>query len=278
MERPVIFETDQRLVGVLAEPEGSARGAGIVLLHGWSGYRIGPHRMLVDAARALCSAGCHTLRFDLRGRGDSSGDPATSDLDGMIEDARAARRLLIEQCGVRQTYWLGICSGGNVALGAASLDKGVDGLLLWSTPLFAPYKSKSQEVARRGMFLAEYARKLFRRETYAKLVRGRLRLGIIARILFGKRRPADAGRDPRDSHRDIMKDLRGYPGRALFIYGSRDDEAIGAPELYENFCAEQGIPAAFHTLEGANHSYYSVAWANEVIRLTREWLEGRMDG
>jgi len=265
-------------VGILAEPEGDARGAGVVLLHGWSGYRIGPHRMLVETARALCSAGYHTLRFDLRGRGDSSGDPVSSDLDGMIEDARAARRLLMEQGGVRRTYWLGICSGGNVALGAASLDEGVDGLLLWSTPLFAPYKSKSQEVARRGMFLAEYARKLFRRETYAKLIRGRLRLGIIARILFGKRRPGEAGRDPRDSRREIMKDLRGYRGRALFIYGSRDDEAIGAPEFYERFCGEQGIPAAFHTLEGANHSYYSVAWQSEVIRLTREWLDGEAGG
>ena len=274
MERPVAFESDERLIGVLHEPEGDAKGMGVVFIHGWAGYRGGPHRMFVETARRLCEAGYHALRFDLRGRGDSAGEVADTDLDGMIEDARAARRFLLEQDGVERTAWLGICSGGNVALGAASLDKDVDGLILWSTPLFAPYKKASQEVARRGIFLAEYARKLFRRETWAKLLRGRIRFGIIGRVLLGSRKPMGGERDPKDSRRDIMQDLRGFSGRALFVYGSKDDEAVGAPEFYQRFCAEHGIPAAFHTVEGANHSYYSVAWTDEVIGQTLAWLEG----
>ena len=272
VERPVTFESDERLVGILHEPEGAARGAGVVFVHGWAGYRGGPHRLFVEAARRLCEAGYHALRFDLRGRGDSTGEVAATDLDGMIEDARAARRFLLEQDGVERSYWLGICSGGNVSLGAASLDKDADGLILWSTPLFAPYKKKSQEVARRGIFFVEYARKLFRRETWAKLFRGRIRFGLIGRVLLGRRTPAGGGRDPKDSLRDIMDGLRGYGGRALFIYGSKDDEAVGAPEFYEHFCRDHGIPATFHTVEGANHSYYSVAWSGEVIERTVEWL------
>ena len=38
-----------------------------------------------------------------------------------------------------------------------------------------------------------------------------------------------------------MADLRGFHGRALFIYGSRDDEAVGAPEFYGQYCREHGI-------------------------------------
>jgi len=273
VERPAVFHSGVRLVGILTEPDGPPRSAGVVILHGWSGYRVGPHRIFVEAARRLAAAGYHALRFDLRGRGDSGGDEATADLDGMVEDARAARRFLTEQTGVRRTYWLGLCSGGNVALGAASLDKDVDGLILWSAPLFAPYKKTSQEVARRRMFLADYARKLFRRETYAKLIRGKIRFRLISRVLFGRRRAPEGQRDPKDSLRDIMTDLRGYPGGAMFIYGSRDDEAVGAPEFYAQFCRDNEIPAAFHSIEGANHSYYSVAWQNEVIGLTREWLD-----
>jgi len=273
VEKPVTFQSGERLVGVLHEPDGDARGAGVVFVHGWAGYRGGPHRMLVETARQLCYAGYHALRFDLRGRGDSGGDVATTDLDGMIEDSRAARRFLVEQADIERTYWLGICSGGNVALGAASLDKDVDGLILWSTPLFAPYKRRGQEAVRRGMFLGDYFKKLFRRETYAKLIRGRIRFGLIARILFGRRRPSKGERDPKDSRRDIVQDLRGYRGSALFIYGSRDDESVGAPEFYQQFCREEEIPAAFHTIEGANHSYYSVAWQEEVIRLTLSWLD-----
>ena len=278
MERPVTFHSGQRLVGVLHEPDGDARGMGVAFVHGWAGYRGGPHRILVDTARRLAAAGVHALRFDLRGRGDSEGAVADTDLDGMIEDARAARRFLAEQAGVARTYWLGICSGGNVALGAASLDKEVDGLVLWSVPLFVQQKKKSQEVRRRGIFFVDYLRKLFRRETYAKLLRGRIRFGLITRILLGRRRDATTGRNPKDSRRDVMADLRGYRGRALYIYGSRDDEAVGAPEFYEQYCREEGIPAAFHTIEGANHSFYSVAWQDEVVGLTLDWLGEPTDG
>lgn len=273
MERPVTFESGgERLVGILHEPEGGARGVGVAFIHGWAGYRGGPHRMFVETARRLAEGGYHALRFDLRGRGDSTGGVAATDLDGMIEDARAARRYLRDEAGVGRTCWLGICSGGNVALGAASLDKEVEGVILWSVPLFVQQKRRSQEVRRRGIVLVDYAKKLLRRETYAKLVRGRLRLGLIARILLGRRRDATKGRNPKDSRCDVMEALRGYRGRALFIYGSRDDEAVGAPQFYEQFCREESIPARFHTIEGANHSYYSVAWQNEVIELTLQWL------
>ena len=274
MERPVTFASDERLVGILHEPDGEARGVGVVFVHGWAGYRVGPHRLFVEAARRLCGAGYHALRFDLRGRGDSTGAVAATDLDGMIEDARAARRFLLEQAGVERACWLGICSGGNVALGAASLDHDADGLLLWSTPLFAPYKKRSQEVARRGIFLVDYARKALRRETWAKLLSGRIRFGLVGRVLFGRRKPAGGARDPKDSRRDVMADLRGYRGPALFIYGSRDDEAVGAPDFYRRFCDDNAIPATFHTVDGANHSYYSVAWTDEVLEHTLAWLDG----
>ncbi len=273
MEQPVVFHSGARLVGVLHAPDGEANGAGVVFLHGWTGYRVGPHRIFVEAARRLGAAGYHSVRFDFRGRGDSSGEHEATTLDEMIEDARAARRLLLEQPGVRRTYWCGLCSGGNVALGAASLDKQVDGLILWSTPLFAPFKTGAQEVKRRGIFAADYARKLFRRETWAKLFRGQVHFGLISRILFGRRRNGAAKRNPKDSVRDIMGELRGYRGRALFIYGSRDDEAVGAPEFYRRYCTENAIPAAFHTIEGANHSFYSVAWQDQVLGLTQEWLD-----
>ena len=52
------------------------------------------------------------------------------------------------------------------------------------------------------------------------------------------------------------------------------ETAMGAPEFYGQWCSEHGVPAAFHTVQGANHSYYSVAWQNEVIGITLEWLDG----
>ena len=268
MERPVTFQSDVTLRGVLNAPEGASLG--VVFAHGWSGYRAGPHRMFVNTARRLAEAGIASLRFDLRGRGDSDGEFDAADLDGMIDDLLAGAEFLKAETGVDQVVPLGICSGGNVTLGAASLDKSFDGMALWSVPLFAPQKPKSDRARRSAFFLVEYAKKAFRRETWAKLFRGKIDFRGVARTVKG--RDKVEGRNPKDSSRDVMSDLAGFRGPALFIYGSRDDEAIGAPEYYRQFCDTHAIPATFHTVDGANHSYYSLAWENEVTDTTLNWL------
>jgi len=271
MERPVSFASDVRLRGVLHAPEG-ARTA-VVFVHGWSGYRCGPHRLFVNAARRLAADGIASLRFDLRGRGDSEGDAAATDLDGMIDDLLAAARFLRTDAGIERILPLGICSGGNVVLGAASLDRSFDGLILWSTPLFAPQKVRGDRARRSAFFVGEYARKLFRRQTWRKLGRGAIDFRGVARTIKGRSTPA--GRNPKDSRRDVLGDLVGWRGPALFVYGSRDDEAIGAPETYARFCEANGIDATFHTVAGANHSYYSVPWEREVIDTTLAWMKNR---
>jgi len=276
MEQSVVIPGDVALHAVHHRPCADAdRRAGVVFVHGWAGYGIGPHRMFINAARQFTQAGFHCLRIDLRGRGDSPGDKDATDLDGMIGNVLAAARHLREN-GADKLYALGICSGGNVVLGAASLDKSFDGLALWSTPLFAPFKKKTEELRRTGFFLTVYLRKLFRAETWQKLFAGKLNIRLILRILSGKGRgnpkAGSGGRNPKDSLRDVMSDLQGYSGRALFVYGSADDEAAGAPEFYRSFCEENAIPAEHHTVEGANHSYYSLEWEREVIDTTLAWL------
>jgi len=271
MERAVSFESDVTLRGVLSGPP-DARAA-VLFVHGWSGYRCGPHRMFVNTARRLAGEGIASLRFDLRGRGDSEGETESADLDGMVADLLAAAAFMRGEGGAERLFPLGICSGGNVVLGAASLEKLFDGLILWSTPLFAPQKPKTDRARRSGFFLVEYAKKLGRRETYRRFLRGEIDYRGVLRTVLGRKKPK--GRNPKDSGRDVMAELAGYRGPALFVYGSRDDEAIGAPEYYARFCQENGIDAAFHTVDGANHSYYSVAWETEVIETTLGWLRAR---
>ena len=78
-----------RLSALFDLPDGDLRG-GVVIVHGWGGCRVGPHRILVEAARSLSAMGLATLRFDLSGRGQSEGDPLATDLDAMIDDATVA--------------------------------------------------------------------------------------------------------------------------------------------------------------------------------------------
>ncbi len=150
MEEFITIESGgERLAGVWTEPEGTkSAGATVVTLHGWGGYRIGPHRFMVKLCRALAREGVASLRFDFRGRGDSTGEQSAATLDTMIDDACRAVELAAKRAPGNAIVLWGLCSGGNVAIGAATLKSDVRDLILLSTLLFIPQKQASEKIAR----------------------------------------------------------------------------------------------------------------------------------
>ena len=88
-EKGLFFDSaGQTLCAVVTTPDDQAStGVGLVLLHGWTAYRIGPHRIFVKMARRLARRGIASIRFDFRGRGDSTGAADDTTLDTMIDDA-----------------------------------------------------------------------------------------------------------------------------------------------------------------------------------------------
>ncbi len=274
MEEWVEFTSSgSKLVGILALPESTARvPRGVVFIHGWGGNRIGPHRIIVKVARALARQGVASLRFDLRGRGDSEGDPDAATLDRMIEDTCAAIDLLRRRTNLDHVNLWGICSGGNVAIGAATLKPDVTRMVLLSTLPFIPQKKASEKVARTKKHAFGYLRKLVSLKTWKKLVSGAVDFGGIRKTLFGHYGHTDE-RDRKDSARDIMKAFRSYQGDALFVYGGADPEAVDAQTHYDAFTRENDIPARFVTIDGSNHDFYSIAWENEITKLTADWIE-----
>lgn len=274
MERPVSFYSDGlRLFGILGFPSQGAMGTGTVLVHGWGGYRIGPNRILVEAARTLNEAGVATLRFDLRGRGDSEGKAEQADLDAMIDDTRRAVAYLKQEAGIERIALLGICSGANVAVGAATLLPDVDCLVLWSAFAFQQGKKPLDRVRRSGHLAAEYAHKMLRPTTWRRLLAGRVNVRLIGKAIFGKSlADSEPGRNLKASRRDIMAAFAGCGARVLFIHGSKDPEGMPARAIFRNFCAENGVRADFRLVEGASHNFASTAWKREVIDTTVAWL------
>ena len=260
------------LVGILTKPAGPGKPrAATVFIHGWGGNRIGPHRIIVKVARTLAEHGIASFRFDLGGRGDSQGDPDSATLDTMIEDTCGAVAFMRERLGdIPMSLW-GICSGGNVAIGAATLRSEVSRLVLLSTLPFIPQKKASESLARTKNQATGYLKKLFSLKTWKRLVTGAVDLGGVRRTLFGHygRSPE---RDRKDSARDIMKAFRSYRGDALFVYGGADPEAVDARGHYEAFTHETGIPSRFVTIEGSNHDFYSIEWEKQITDLTTEWI------
>lgn len=106
----------EQLLAVLAERSDAAQATlGAVIVVGGPQVRAGSHRQFVRLARALAADGCPTLRFDVRGMGDSSGAPRsfeaiTPDIGAAVDALMAARP------GLRQVVLWGLCDGASAAL------------------------------------------------------------------------------------------------------------------------------------------------------------------
>jgi len=254
--------------------EGPRSDVGIVLLHGWAGYRIGAHQMFVKLGRAAQERGYPCLRFDFRGRGDSEGDAATTTLTTMIADTRAAARTMLQRGEVKRLVLVGDCSGSEVAIGSGVLVDEAAALVLWSAPIVGASREGTDKAKRRDIF-RQYWQKLFRPETWSKLVSGRLRPGMIKKALVGGGK--GAGEEGSESDKDIdwLGRFRGFGGDLLFIYGSKDPTTEDAIAHFEALTTKAGRPWHCHLVEGANHAFYSVAWEREVIDTTLDWVDER---
>lgn len=276
MERHLFFHSQgYRVLGVIHTPEQRpARPGGLVFLHGWAGYRIGPHQMFTKLARRATDAGFYCLRFDFRGRGDSEGDAGRTTLSTMIQDTRAAVAMLCEETGLERIALIGDCSGSEVAIGAGPLDQRIDSLVLWSAPIVGGERSEADAAKRRSIYRS-YLGKLFRRETWGKLLGGRLQPRVILRALRGGGK--GAGEEGAEEDRNINWRQRfiEFPGEVLFIYGGNDPTTASATEHYRDLSHEAGREFTRHVVAGANHAFYSLAWEDEVMAASLEWLSAR---
>jgi alpha-beta hydrolase superfamily lysophospholipase len=264
---------EQRVHGVLYRPDTPVQRA-VLLLHGWSGYRIGPGHLLTEAARALAAAGYAAYSFDFRGRGESEWEVGQASLNSMIRDACRAVPVVLERTGAEKVTLLGLCSGAEVALGAGLFDSRIDSLALWSAPIFSGAFTTSRQLRRGRESAKKYMQKLFYPETWAKLVTGRLNFKMIARALSGGRSNEDAAVvDKAPDTAGQMKEFEAFRGRLLFIYASNDPETVPSRDFYREFVERTNMPHQFYEVAGANHNYYSMAWKQELIETTLAWLK-----
>ena len=255
-------------------PAGSRRGpSGVILLHGWSGCRLGPHRMFVKAARALSADGLTCLRFDFRGRGESGGEATATTIAGMTRDAEHAVAALRAE-GLERITLLGICSGGKVAIGAATACPSVTRLVLWSGEAMGNLRGAATGRRKTRDALKQYARKAMRPATWGKVIRGHVHTDLVRKAVLDHETPSDA---ETVQEAEILSAFRRFRGDVLFVYGGNDPATREAADGYRRFCAENGIAHAFHAIAEANHSFYSLAWEHEVIEHTRAWLRDESD-
>ncbi len=76
----------------------------------------------------------------------------------------------------------GLCSGCEVAFAVAD-EPGVGGLMLWSAPVFAALQTGERVARKRSTHLRDYARKMLKPATWAKVLSGRLDVKGVGKVV-----------------------------------------------------------------------------------------------
>ncbi len=298
-ERHVSFRVGaDQIQAILTLPAGTAPRHGVIFTHGWSGNRCGPAAIITALARHLAQNGCASLRFDFRGRGESTGNGLASTLTTMADDLVEASRQFTALSGIRNPVYAGLCSGGNVAIGALNRLPAAKAIVMLSVYPFSDGDAFGRDARRTLHFLKVYWLKATRPETWKRLCRGDVHLKQVAQVILnpllrrqaGRRRegqpdttkpaaPSVARATPSESRlqtgqeppRKFLANLRpDLPG--LLIYGTADPDAKAAVDYYGQYIAEHHLPIRIEHINGANHNFSSQVWLRQVAELTIAFL------
>jgi exosortase A-associated hydrolase 1 len=276
------------LLGIVAAPPpGHARSdTAVLVVVGGPQYRAGSHRQFVQLSRALAAAGHSVLRFDVRGMGDSHGEPAG--FEAVSDDIAAAIGALQAHAPqARRVALFGLCDGASAAL-LYMHDTG--DARVGAICLLNPWV-RTQETLARTHVRHYYLQRLASREFWRKLLTGgvgKRALGDFAGAVRRSRQTAlpsqaaaTAGR--RDAHfRDAMRSGCDAFNGPLLLALSGDDltakefsDSVAADSIWRKLLKRNGtqsmtLPGADHTLSnpGAQRSFEAemVQWLSKAER------------
>ena len=254
MEQFREFEVDgQRIAASIHIPD-AAPAPGVVMCHGFTGQRMEAHFLFVKAARAMCEAGLNVLRFDFRGSGESDGRFRDMTISAEIADALAALNVLRAEPSVESDRigLVGLSLGGLVAACAAARDGGVQALALWSAvaDMEELVRDRWQMPIEPG---AHGSRDYYRHgphEIGAEFLRDALTV-----------RP--------------LEEITRFDGPALIVHGD-EDQSVPLEHARRYMNAVASGDARLFVVEGADHTYSTVALEQTVINATTEFLTNRL--
>lgn len=213
----------------------------VILLHGFTGSKLEPHRFFLKISRALEELGIASFRFDFLGSGESDGN--FEDMTVLNELAEAETILEYVQShpeiDKEKVIVLGFSMGGLVAsLLAGDHPEEIEKLIL-----LAPAGN-----------MAEKVKVMEENSAYIKEENA----FDIGGNLIGKDFIAEL------NSFDVWERAKSFERDVLIIHGTRD-EAVSIEESknYQEKCY-QGR-AALHLVTGADHTFNSYYWEKEVI-------------
>jgi hypothetical protein len=182
-EKALLFGETKSLVGVVTDPSDSVNPngrPGVVLLNAGIIHHVGPNRIHVKVARKLASDGFVVMRFDYSGIGDS---PARTDnlpfAVSAVQETRQCLDYLESSRNVSRFILMGICSGADNGLRAATNDDRVIGAIL----------IESHPVPTLGYLLHLYRDRFLQPSSWTRFLFGKSELWLELSRLRSSRRP-----------------------------------------------------------------------------------------
>jgi len=276
-EEPVRFDCDgETLFGILARPD-KPRDIGIVIVVGGPQTRVGSHRQFVLLSRALAAAGYPVLRFDVRGMGDSTGDPRS--FEHITPDIAAANDTLQEHCpAVRHIALWGLCDAAAAALLYCdeTHDPRIAGLCLLN-----PWV-RSEATLAKTQVKHYYGQRLLQKEFWVKLLSGRLNIIHSVAELLRKLGQATAKTEQTLGFQERMaRGWKSFTGPILLILSGDDYTAkefleyAAASDNWRGLLEQGGITRI--DIAAAKHTFSSAEWRNTVSLATAGWLNKQLD-
>lgn len=236
------------LRGMEHVPDEGTSFPAVILFHGFTGNRLEPHRIFLKISRALEAKGIASFRFDFLGSGESDGNFEEMTLSSEVAEAHTILEHVKKDSRIdaERVSLLGLSMGGLVAsLIAGNRPDDVQRLILMAPAGDSMKKIVEQVAEQQGT------------EDQTVYDHG----GNLVGLAFA----------------DDLKDLDTYPqagrykGNVLLIHGSKDP-TVPPKVSYEYRDLAYGENADVHIIEGADHTFNSHLWEQEVIRLVLSFL------
>lgn len=280
-EDALVFDCEgDTLVSVLCRPSAADTSPriGVVIVVGGPQYRAGSHRQFVHWARALAAAGHASLRFDVRGMGDSSG--AQRSFQALDADIAAAADTLQRHCpGLQGLVLGGLCDGASAALLYLQRrrDERIRGVVLLN-PWVRSVQTLSRTYVRHY-----YLQRLTDRSFWCRLLHGQVALQAVRELgghlaaAFGRRRTAAAGATAQAPYPELMAAALQQQPRPVLLALSGNDYT--AKEFLELAAVQPGwaqLLRAPHVrrvdLADADHTLSQPQPRSQFERASIDWL------
>jgi len=242
MQKPVELRHDGLVLrGMEHIPTTSERVPALLIHHGFTGNKVGSHRLFVKLSRALAAAGIAAFRFDFMGSGESDGDYVDMTIAHQIAEAKAMLDYVQShpQVDPERVMVLGMSLGGLVA-----------GIVAGERP---------QDVQKLVLLCpAGNMYDLVKDSVEASLANPSLQWVDTG----GERVGRAFGLGLRDI--DGIAQAKPYQGPVLIIHGTGDPVVpYSMAQLYQ--ANAYNGRAQLHTIEGADHTFNKYEWEVDVI-------------